>query len=53
MRAAGDLRIVTVLVTDIVDSTPIGERLGPERSTPLGAATADQLMIVDRPRVGA
>ncbi len=35
MSEAGDLRLVTVLVTDIVDSTPIGERLGPERSKPL------------------
>jgi ABC-type transport system substrate-binding protein/class 3 adenylate cyclase len=35
MSEVGDLRLVTVLVTDIVDSTPIGERLGPERSKPL------------------
>jgi ABC-type transport system substrate-binding protein/class 3 adenylate cyclase len=29
---AGERRIVSVLITDIVDSTAIGERLGPERS---------------------
>jgi ABC-type transport system substrate-binding protein/class 3 adenylate cyclase len=29
---AGERRIVTVLYTDVVDSTGVGERLGPERS---------------------
>jgi class 3 adenylate cyclase/ABC-type transport system substrate-binding protein len=35
MVESGDVRLITVLVTDVVDSTPIGERLGPERSKPL------------------
>src|SRR5215510_12452363 len=30
--AAGERRIVSVIVTDVVDSTTIAERLGPERS---------------------
>jgi ABC-type transport system substrate-binding protein/class 3 adenylate cyclase len=32
VSASGERRIVTVLVTDVVDSTAIMERLGPERS---------------------
>jgi class 3 adenylate cyclase len=28
----GERRVVSVLLADIVDSTTIGERLGPERS---------------------
>ena len=30
--AGGERRIVSVLVADVADSTPIGEKLGPERS---------------------
>src|SRR5829696_285505 len=30
--AAGERRIVSVLIADVADSTPIGEKLGPERS---------------------
>ena len=32
VNPAGDRRIVAVLIADVVDSTVIGERLGPERS---------------------
>ena len=32
MPATGERRIVTVLISDVVDSTVIAERLGPERS---------------------
>ena len=35
MAEAGQRRIVSVLVTDVVGSTTIGERLGPERSKAL------------------
>src|SRR4051794_22644008 len=30
--AVGERRIVSVLIADVADSTPIGEKLGPERS---------------------
>src|SRR3954468_7369664 len=30
--AVGERRIVAVLIADVADSTPIGEKLGPERS---------------------
>ena len=32
MAGDGERRIVTVLITDLVDSTTIAEKLGPERS---------------------
>jgi len=32
-KGAGERRVVAALMADVADSTAIGERLGPERST--------------------
>jgi class 3 adenylate cyclase len=41
---AGERRIVSVLITDIVDSTAIGERLGPDENVfPFGGSVVKQV----------
>jgi class 3 adenylate cyclase len=51
MPGTGERRIVSVLISDIVDSTVIAERLGPERSKflfdELGALMAEQVRRFD------